>query len=224
MYQLIGISSFLKGYAVLTAVLTVGLITNFWGYVPGLQQLPMNQISTAVLLVTAVVGLLGSSPVFPLMCRLPFLWQLFPCIDGDYIVEVSSNWSLISQRNQGDRNLPADKSDGESLFKKTGKATIKARLLSVQIQFETDDGYSLSNTVVCSATPGTEGARPSLYYIYQNLTPVPEASDSERHFGAARITIPSEKCPSVLNGTYWTDRNWHRGLNTAGRIRLTRSR
>lgn len=207
----------------LTAILAVGLTTNFWGYVPGLQQLPMNEISIAVLLVTAIVGLLGSSPAFPIVCRLPLLWRLFPCIDGDYIVEVSSNWPLISQRNQEGSSPPTDKyGDSDLLFKKAGKATIKARLLSVHIKFETDDEYSSSNTVVCSATPGTGGAEPSLYYIYQNHTPVPQATDSEYHFGAARISIPREKCPSTLTGTYWTDRNWHRGLNTAGRIKLTR--
>ena len=207
----------------LTAGLAVGLTTNFWGYVPVLQQLPMNEISMTVLLVTAVVGLLGSSPAFPIVCRLPLLWRIFPCIDGNYIVEVSSNWALINQRSQGNISPSTEKyDDSDLLFKKTGKATIKARLLSVHVKFETDDEYSSSNTIVCSATPGTGGAQPSLYYIYQNHTPVPQATDSEYHFGAARISIPCEKCPSILEGTYWTDRNWHRGLNTAGRIRLTR--
>lgn len=225
MYQLIGISKVLKAYALTTAFLAVALATNLWGYFPFLEQLHLNEISAAVVIVTGIAGILGETPLFPVLCRwVPFFWHLFPCIEGEYTVEIASNWALISRRNNPDSDLSDTTSNNEeTLFKKAGKATIKARLLSIHIKLEMDDEYSTSHTVACSVLPSANGAEPTLYYIYRNVSPVPKLTDSESHFGAARISVPRSRYPSTLKGTYWTDRNWHQGLNTAGQVRFQRT-
>ncbi len=61
-----------------------------------------------------------------------------------------------------------------------------------------------------------------VFYIYESHVSAPKNTDSDRHLGAARVTVPLEGRPVVLEGNYWTDRNWNLGLNTAGRIRLRR--
>ena len=97
-----------------------------------------------------------------------------------------------------------------------------ARLTRIDMSLTMDDGYLTSETVTCSLRRDRGERRPVLFYIYESHVSAPKNTDSDRHLGAARVTIPLERRPKVLEGNYWTDRNWHLGLNTAGRIRLRR--
>jgi hypothetical protein len=149
------------------------------------------------------------------------MWRLFPDIDGTYEVEISSNWSIIEARKEG--REPVTATDGNvPLFKKVGKATITARLLRIDMRLTMDDDYLTSETVVCTLRRHEGDRRPELFYIYESYVSVPKPTDSARHSGAARVTVPLESYPKVLEGNYWTDRKWHLALNTAGCIRLRR--
>ena len=159
--------------------------------------------------------------MFPWLCRVPAMWRLFPNIDGEYAVEISSNWSVIKARNEG--REPEISADGEvELFKRVGKARITARLTRIDMQLTMDDGYLRSETVVCSLQRELGERLPTLFYVYESHVTMPKNTDGPRHLGAARVSIPLKHRPIILEGNYWTDRNWHQGLNTAGHIRLRR--
>ena len=149
------------------------------------------------------------------------MWRLFPNIDGEYQVEISSNWSVIKARNEGREAAVSPEGDVE-LFAKVGKATITARLTRIDMSLVMDDGYLSSETVTCSLRREKSERRPVLFYVYESRISAPKNTDSDRHLGAARVTIPLKRQPDVLDGNYWTDRNWHLGLNTAGQIKLCR--
>ena len=219
MFDSIGFSKFLKAVLYLNAALAIALATDFFGLLPDVPHVSAASIS--VIAVSSLLFVIGQTSLFPMLCRLPGVSRLFPNIDGVYDVEISSNWSVIKARNEG--RQPEKASDGDVvLFKKVGKATITARLARIDVSLNMDDGYLTSETITCALRRDRGERRPVLFYTYESHVSVPKESDSDGHLGAARVTIPLEKRPLVLEGNYWTNRNWHLGLNTAGQIRFSR--
>lgn len=220
MFDSIGLAKFLKAVLYLNAALAIALTTDFLGLLPDLPYVSVASIS--VITISALLFVIGQTSLFPVLCRLPGMWRLFPNIDGSYEVEISSNWSVIKARNEG-REPDVSPEGDVALFNRVGRATITARLTRVDMSLTMDDGYLTSETVACSVRRYKGERRPVLFYIYDSHVSAPKKTDSDRHLGAACITVPLERRPKVLEGNYWTDRNWHLGLNTAGRIRLRRA-
>ena len=215
MFDSIGLAKFLKAVLYTNAVLAIVLTTEFS------ELAGVSQVSLSVMAVSAGLFLIGETPLFPRLCRLPVVWRIFPNIEAEYEVEISSNWSVIKARNEGQK--PEVSPDGDvDLFKRVGTAKITARLSRIDMSLKMDDGYLTSETATCSLRRDQGERKPVLFYIYDSHVPVPKTTDSQRHLGAASLSIPLEARPTELAGNYWTDRNWHRGLNTAGRIRLRR--
>lgn len=219
MFDSIGLSKFVKAVLYLNAALAVALATDFFGLFPGVPY--VSAVSISVIAVSALLFVIGQTSLFPMLCRLPGMWRLFPNIDGAYEVEISSNWSIIKARNEGRKHKVSSDGDVE-FFNKVGKATITARLARIDINLTMDDRYLTSETVTCSLRRDKGERRPVLFYIYESHVSAPKQGDSARHLGAGWVTVPLESCPEVLEGNYWTDRNWHQALNTAGCIRLRR--
>lgn len=218
MYQAVGIPNFLRTILYINAALVAVLATNYWGWLPNMPIFRVVPLSG--LAITVVLSILGQTPLFPYLCRIPVVWRIFPNLDGSYAVEIASNWPLIQAREQGHPQQTA--LIGDQLFKKSGTLTITARLFQVQIRLEMDDGYLTSDTIVCSIRKGAGESRPILSYIYQATVLEPHTTDSSRHYGAARIEVPNQRAIDLMEGIYWTDRNWHQARNTAGHIRLRR--
>jgi hypothetical protein len=55
------------------------------------------------------------------------------------------------------------------------------------------------------------------------MTKVPVATDSDCHEGAGSLMVEGHGNDIWMEGVYWTNRNWHLGLNTAGKITLHRA-
>ena len=64
----------------------------------------------------------------------------------------------------------------------------------------------------------------TLYYLDRNITKFPVATDSDSHEGAASLVVEGEGNKLWLEGVYWTTRNWHLGINTAGKVTLQRAK
>lgn len=219
MFDSMGLAAFLKVMLYINAAFAVVLASNLFGLLPPMPY--VSKVSASVIAVSTLTFVLGQTPVFPRLCRLPGVWRLFPNIDGEYAVEISSNWSIIQARSAGSE--PDVSPEGEPvLFNRVGKATISARLIRIDMTLDMDDQYLSSETVTCSVQRHRGERKPVLFYIYDSHVSKPKSTDSQRHLGAACVSIPLEPRPKVLEGNYWTDRNWHLGLNTAGHIRLTR--
>jgi len=85
--------------------------------------------------------------------------------------------------------------------------------------------YSNSKTISVRVTRDHEDSAVRLYYLYENTTLKPLDSDSDRHYGAACLDLKEmDSGQAYLEGVYWTNRNWHKALNTAGKITLKRSK
>lgn len=219
MFDSVGLSRLLRSVLYLNATLAIALATDILGFLPNLPY--VSVISITVFAVSGLLFIAGETPLFPWLCGQPFVWRLFPNIDGEYEVEISSNWSVIEALAENP-NLDLSPDDDVPLVKKMGKARIVARLTRIDLSLTMDDSYLKSETVTCSVRREMGERRPVLFYIYESLVLAPKYTDSQRHLGAGRVAIPLERRPTCLEGNYWTDRNWHQELNTAGQIRLRR--
>src|SRR5258708_4105368 len=216
MYQILGINRILTGFAFLCAAIIVGLavwqppsnpssLGDWW-------KIASGTVSTAAL----IVAFLGQSKLFEYICRAPIIKTWFPPISGEGIATLESNWPAIQQRTQ-----PG--STPVQLTPVAAKATIIARLFFIRFNLLSDDRYSTSKTLFVRAWRDSEDGSITLYYIYRNTTMKPELTDSDSHDGAATLTVQGQDDDMKLEGIYWTNRNWHQGLNTAGSITLRRA-
>jgi hypothetical protein len=214
MYQVLGIQKCM-GYFALLCIIIFGALS-IWPFTAVFSDFPAfwRVASTSVSISTLVVLGFGQSPLFSWVCRLPLLRKYFPPIDGDWQVTIRSNWNVLGQLV----GLPA----GEILFSKQGKVTITSRLFSVRMTFQSDDKYSKSSTTIVGVRRDPEHGSIELNYSYHNVTRNPEVTDSGCHYGSARVEIHDEKDGLTLDGEYWTNRNWNKGLNTAGLISFRR--
>ncbi|PIB45219.1 hypothetical protein AOA59_05470 [Pseudomonas sp. 2822-15] len=215
MYQVIGITKTLGYFA--TTCLVVFLVLHFRDMseiLSGSLADLYRPITSTVGIVAAFFFVLGQTPVFVWLCKLPLVRKFFPPIDGEWNMKLQSNWGVMQKwLGQG---------DGSSLCIVQGKVKIKARLFSVKMEFTSDIPYSESKTISVSVRPSDQIGLLELNYMYINYTQVPVATDSNTHTGAARVFVKETGDGLVMDGTYFTDRKWTEGLNTAGQVTFTR--
>ncbi|ODR95005.1 hypothetical protein AUC70_04420 [Methyloceanibacter stevinii] len=164
------------------------------------------------LAVCAALSLVAGRVRLPILGRLLGLWQLALDIDGDYLVEVRSN-AVRARRSSADAEA--------RLYSKIGTARIDTRVSGVRMQLMSRKGRKCSEAVVCALRQDKTSNRPVLFYVFDSLV-LDTTAVCRRHLGTACLTIPPGHRPAVLEGTYWTDRDWEEGRNTAGRIRFHR--
>lgn len=217
MYQVMGITKTLAYFA--TTCVVVFLVMNhsdISALVAGPLMDLRRPITSAVTIAAGVFWVLGQSPLFVLICRLPFVRKYLPPIDGEWYMELKSNWGIMQKwLGQG---------DGASLITVPGKVKIKARLFSVKLEFASADGYSESKTISVSVRPSDQTGLLELNYMFINYTQIPVATDTSTHTGAARVFVKESGGELYMEGTYFTDRKWTEGLNTAGLVTFTRSK
>jgi len=217
MYQVMGITKTLGYFA--TTCVVVFLVMNhsdISALVAGPLMDLRRPITSAVTIAAGVFWVLGQTPLFVLICRLPFVRSYLPPIDGEWDMELKSNWGIMQKwLGQG---------DGASLITVPGKVKIKARLFSVKLEFASADGYSESKTISVSVRPSDQTGLLELNYMFINYTQIPVATDTSTHTGAARVFVKESGGELYMEGTYFTDRMWTEGLNTAGLVTFTRSK
>ena len=212
MYQSIGITGLLKAFGLFATLIFVVLL--FLGTEWALLEL-LRKASLSVTITALMTYIVGETPLFPRLCKFPIVRSYFPPIDGVWEVTVESNWGKIKQM------MSIENCYSPSNI--TGLITIKARLLTVNISFQSDSRYSSSRSVCVGIDRDKRDSVIKLNYIYENQTQVPDITDSPTHNGAARLTIYDEKKGLTMRGTYWTDRKWTEGMNTAGTITFCRA-
>lgn len=166
---------------------------------------------------TGLVLFLGETKIFPWAIKHTPLELIFPYIEGEWAVFINSNWQKVKEMSS-----PGGK-EGQAPAPKTARATIKSRLLTITLMLETDDKYSESETIIAIPKKNKSSGNIRLHYIYHNETRNPEETDCSRHYGASYLDIKAQNTiPQRLEGVYWTNRSWHKGLNKAGSISFQR--
>lgn len=216
MYQILGIRSALSYFGLLCAA----VIAIWAALAPPVDPSSLKEwwkiASAAVAGCGLAVAVIGQTPLFPLLCRLPVVRSWFPPIDGQWKASLQSNWPAIQQRSLSG-SAPV------ALAPVPATVTIIARLFFIRMNLASDNRYSTSKTVFVRASRDPEDGSVTLHYLYRNTTKVPETTDSDSHDGAANLCVEGRGADIWLEGVYWTNRNWHIGLNTAGKITLRRA-
>lgn len=158
--------------------------------------------------------ILGQTPLFPWICRIPGVNKIFPDLEGIWIATLYSNWPEIAKR--------LDPPANPNVAPKVGKIRIEQRLFTMKMILDMDDNYTKSHTIFVRPRRCPTSGRLQLHYIYEAQTNVPVETDSASHHGAGSVDIKQDAGKTWMDGVYWTDRNWTKGLNTAGRITLER--
>lgn len=210
MYQLFGIRSCLAIFGFACGFV---LVIWVWFAPPSEIDEAWDLISGSVAIVSAVVVLLGQTPIFPKLCRLPGLNLLFPDIDGHWTGRLETNWHVMRER----ANLPSDAETASDEIVEA-EIRIRSRLFFIHMNLKSKSGYSTSKTIFVRVSRDAEDGEVRLHYMYENTTLKPKPTDASKHDGAAYLDLKqTDDNRPYLEGVYWTNRNWHQALNTAGK-------
>lgn len=214
MYQVFGVKTMFAWFTTLCGAIVIIRVW-FLGYqFDGSMADGWRLISSSIAIGTLLVVLIGQTKLFSYLCRAPLIKSFFPPIDGIWVAELSSNWNKI-QELQG-------KLAEDSAKPLMAHVTIKSTLFFVRMNLTSADRYSRSKTIHVTVSRDAQDSSVQLNYMYINETDVPLSTDSPTHNGAARLNVHDDGLCIWMDGTYWTDRKWSEGLNTAGRIALRR--
>jgi hypothetical protein len=188
-----------------------------------LRVLTMGVTVTGLLLLV-FFGPTGKwSPWRPVWRKLSFLNDfLFPDLNGTWEGVQESNWSKIDAMRKSacsPDHIKADDLDQIALLQLPITLEIKASLFDLHVYaiLPTTDSTSVS---AASRLIRSQDGRYILYYVFTQETGLISSTDESVHDGAARLIFYN--ATTELKGTYWTKRMWQAGLNTAGRLQVTR--
>lgn len=212
------------------AWLVVGLALFAW---PTVEVLLQQELRWAAIPAVAwiVLSSIAANPVWRFLWRVcPSLNQWFPDLNGDWEVELFSNWprqeqlltAAASKREMFDmRHAP------EAELAPMTSIILSARITQTWWSIEMKMTNPKNDTPIeSSETLFVEPiARKGIYpagicYFYKQTNDTDNVSDNTEFYGAARLNYDAEN--DQLCGTAWTARMWRRAMNTAGKVTFTR--
>jgi hypothetical protein len=99
---------------------------------------------------------------------------------------------------------------------------IKGDFLSFDIRLKSKDNYQRSTVVQSEIFKDARDGIFYVSYIFESVVDQPKPTDDSKFDGAAKLAVRFDGDRCDLVGTYWTNRAWQRGDNTAGTINLSR--
>ncbi|MFN3226607.1 MAG: hypothetical protein ACE360_10215 [Hyphomicrobiales bacterium] len=226
-------------YLALASPLAVGwfetwLATN----VPVLGGLVANLLTSRVLaaIIWGGIALFIVLPGWRILWKLPFAgkWlanHVFPDLNGKWVVTIQSNWPIVDQlktaaaSNEITFNPFDDKMP--NLLEATFDVKIKQRWFRTDVDFLPNDQTPLlsSETISVEFFKAANGKK-SVAWIFeqtnkQDNTQRLAVTDQPKFNGSAVLTVNEDT--TELQGQYWQNRSWDRGLNAAGLITLRRA-
>lgn len=227
MYQLFGFIKIVGIIASLSAM--VGLISAWCISADGLSEWLSVSSKTGTIVGLIIIGL-GESPLFRKIWKIQFIQdKFFPYIHGRWEGQIQSNWSVISAIREAASGLP-NSVDVNSIdmhtigsMKKDVTVEITATFLFIRMKLIPKDGYTDSETIFVKPEKNGDGGYPCLYYMYRTKADIPQGDDEKIHYGAAKMDIRLNSAGGLnIVGNYWTERNWQKGMNTAGTLDINK--
>jgi hypothetical protein len=164
---------------------------------------------------------------------LPSIAAKIPAIDGEWTGVMRSNWSIVdalktAAKQNGAPAVDVDDPNNErpALVEVPVHVTACTTFLGVSLVLETGDGgYQISRLKAAEVKPAADGAPATLAYVFEGRVQHPRPGDSSCFEGAGILSIrKGSDGVLTMQGPGWTNRNWERGLNTAGLLHLNQSK
>ena len=188
----------------------------------GRQAAPLYKYLYYTTAVAALALLLTSHPrtIDMIWRSVPSLDEFAPNLNGTYVLQTSSNW-LVKRNSveEGNGRARTGSSETQPLLRSSGYLRIQQGLFILQISYEPMDVTpSRSNSeVVASTLRRRADGSYELWYSYEALVRDPLPTDEQSYLGAGVFrfaTRNGQVC--LMEGSYWTNRAWRQGWNTAG--------
>lgn len=218
------------------------VVVTAWLSLSVLSLLAVAGMPSSMRIIVAVVDLLILTVLFanPIW---RFLWnktgvlgrwlsqKVYPDLNGTYDVILESNWPIVKRmldasRKDAKRFDPFDLDEPAPALEEIHlEAKIEQTWFEIKVWMyprNSSATISQSRTLITIPIKASETGEKELIFIFQQENNRRAPTDDLWHEGAARLVI-SRDDPKQLSGEYWNSRSWHRGINTAGRIRLVRS-
>jgi len=200
------------------------------GYVDASPMGLIGDIPLAVTISVLLAAALGSHGMLTLVWKVaPALnsW-IAPDLNGTYELSTLSNWPIQQAMFAAYNNKPFTRPDDTAKQTVSGTLRVKLSLFRLTMSYIPSDqgpSRSRSNVLAASLHMDRRAERCELHYVYHSSVFNPKAeTDITEYYGAARFVFPLESArPEILEGTYWTDRSWPKGINTAGQATAKRS-
>ncbi|SMH30263.1 hypothetical protein [Mesorhizobium australicum] len=175
-------------------------------------------VSFAITGAAAFIMILGTSPLWRVF------WKIFPFLNTWVFPNISGEWAFIAESNIKEiAAFHPDLDPAKVKVRIRGTMTIRQSLFAISMSLTGDGDYSMSDTLFVKPIKEAGTGRFYVTSVFRNSTPHPQPSDEQMHMGAAYIEILATRHPPEMKGVYWTNRNWQKGMNTAGTIKLTRA-
>ena len=167
------------------------------------------KLTTPIILIFAIVIFVIGKWGWLVFWKLPFLGVILhksvcPNINGKWLGEIHSSYT--------DEN-------GRKTTKEV-ELTVKADLFGFSLTLRSLDGYQESKVIQSELYRDSRTGTFYLSYIFEASVPIPKETDDRVFDGASKLEIMVNEQNTVLKGTYWTNRAWQRGMNTAGLITM----
>jgi hypothetical protein len=191
-----------------------------------------SALKTGISIGSALSAAFVATPVWRLAWLFPPLRRRLPLLDGVWSGVQSSNWLIIQAMKDGSKaeTRGVDVDDAGSplpaLLETPVNVEIRTTFFAIRMDLvSATTGYQNSVLKAAVLTPETDMARGRLTYVFEGRVPRPQTTDVDRFDGAAELEIHrSDDGVLELKGCVWTNRNWAKGLNTAGLIELKRDK
>lgn len=150
---------------------------------------------------------------------------IYPDLNGEWEFTIKTNWPILNELQSTTEIGNANKLKNSSreqptkLQEKKFRADIDQSWLSTKVKFKKHNHSELNNSRTISAEllKGNDGDEKRIAWIFEQENKLPSAdTDVQGFLGSALLTLGSDY--KTMEGLYWTNRNWERGLNTAGLI------
>ena len=169
------------------------------------------KLATSITLIFIAIIVIVGKWGWLVFWKFPFLGGILhravcPNLNGKWLGAVQSNYNDES---------------GNQIVKEV-ELTIKADLFGFNLSLRSLDGYQESKVIQSELYRDPRTDTFYLSYIFEASVPIPKETDDRLFDGAAKLEIKISKADTVLKGTYWTNRAWQRGMNTAGLITMTK--
>jgi len=225
-------------YLALASPLAIGwLQTWLANNVPVLGAPVVNFLSSRVVagIIWGGFALFVIAPGWRLLWKLPVLgpWlsnRFFPDLNGKWVVTIQSNWPILDglQSAAANENTTFDLFTDEmpDLLVANFDVKIKQSWFRTDVEFLPNDKTPLlSSETISVEFFKSENGKKSIAWVYEQINKQDNAqrlavTDQPKFHGSAILNVNDDA--TELQGQYWQNRSWNRGLNAAGLIVLKR--
>lgn len=135
-------------------------------------------------------------------------------LNGSYLAVFESNYQLLKKDPTNTSNALSAPSAPRPVYI---EVTWEKIIINMESGDKPSESASKSSPVRIKKN---EDGKITLEYLYQAEVPNPATTDERYYDGAAKLSYQPND--GSLTGLYWTNRCYHKGENTAGRITLTK--